>query len=60
MLLIRIFLYLESIGVLVARPHACLGTEEKAFLVVLTNVVVQVLRKSELSVELIQETEWHN
>lgn len=59
-LLIWMFLYLESIGMFVARPHTRLRTEEKAFFIALTNVVVQVLGKSKLSVELLKETKQHN
>ena len=45
--------YLEAEGVLVARPFTSLWVEEKALLVLLANVVVQVLGKRKLTVELV-------
>jgi hypothetical protein len=44
--------YLESERVLVARPPTSIGIEKKAFFVFVGNVVVQILRDRELSVEL--------
>jgi hypothetical protein len=44
--------YLEAVGVLVAGPDTVLGGEEKTFLVLLADVVVQVLGDAELTVEL--------
>lgn len=48
-----VYSYLKSEGVFVARPFTGLGVEEKAFLVLFTDVVVQILGKGELTVELI-------
>jgi hypothetical protein len=45
--------YLESIWVLVAGPSARLRVEEKARLVLFTDVVVKILSNSELTMQLI-------